>query len=111
MEIEDEELLDVRVEEGRFSRELVDTVRRQASEAGIGMPSVAIYDSQDVNAFATGAKRKPTAKKKAAKKPAPKKAAAKIAPPAKTGATSAKRKTTTKKPAAKRKRTANKAKK
>lgn len=36
---------------------LLETVRRQASEAGIGMPSVAIYDSQDVNAFATGAKR------------------------------------------------------
>lgn len=36
---------------------LVETVRRQADEAGIGMPSVAIYDSADVNAFATGAKR------------------------------------------------------
>ncbi|HJK98178.1 MAG TPA: protease HtpX [Polyangiaceae bacterium LLY-WYZ-14_1] len=33
---------------------LVDTVRRQAKAAGIGMPEVAIYDSGDVNAFATG---------------------------------------------------------
>ncbi|MFZ5594566.1 MAG: protease HtpX [Pseudomonadota bacterium] len=36
---------------------LVDTVRRQAQKAGIGMPEVAIYDSPDVNAFATGMKR------------------------------------------------------
>jgi len=33
---------------------LVDTVRRQADAAGIGMPEVAIYDAPDVNAFATG---------------------------------------------------------
>lgn len=33
---------------------LVDTVRRQARAAGIGMPEVAIYDSPDINAFATG---------------------------------------------------------
>lgn len=33
---------------------LVDTVRRQAAKAGIGMPEVAIFDSPDVNAFATG---------------------------------------------------------
>ena len=33
---------------------LVDTVRRQAAEAGIGMPEVALYDAPDVNAFATG---------------------------------------------------------
>ncbi|MFN3593227.1 MAG: protease HtpX [Thiobacillaceae bacterium] len=33
---------------------LVETVRRQAREAGIGMPEVAIYDSPEVNAFATG---------------------------------------------------------
>ena len=38
-------------------RWLVDTVRRQAEAAGIGMPEVAIYDSPDVNAFATGANR------------------------------------------------------
>ncbi len=36
---------------------LVDTVRRQAEAAGIGMPEVAIFDSPQVNAFATGAKR------------------------------------------------------
>ena len=35
-------------------RWLVDTVRRQANAAGIGMPEVAIYDAPDVNAFATG---------------------------------------------------------
>lgn len=33
---------------------LVETVRRQAKQAGIGMPEVAIYDSPEVNAFATG---------------------------------------------------------
>jgi heat shock protein HtpX len=33
---------------------LVDTVRRQARQAGIGMPEVAIFDSPQVNAFATG---------------------------------------------------------
>ena len=33
---------------------LVGTVRRQAMSAGIKMPEVAIYDSPDVNAFATG---------------------------------------------------------
>jgi len=36
---------------------LVDTVRRQAEKAGIGMPEVAIYDAPDVNAFATGMSR------------------------------------------------------
>jgi heat shock protein HtpX len=35
-------------------RWLVETVRRQAERAGIGMPEVAIYDAPDVNAFATG---------------------------------------------------------
>lgn len=35
-------------------RWLVETVRRQAQAAGIGMPEVAIYDAPDVNAFATG---------------------------------------------------------
>lgn len=35
-------------------RWLVETVRRQAAAAGIGMPEVAIYDAPDVNAFATG---------------------------------------------------------
>jgi heat shock protein HtpX len=38
-------------------RWLVDTVRRQAERAGIGMPEVAIYDAPDVNAFATGMSR------------------------------------------------------
>jgi heat shock protein HtpX len=33
---------------------LVNTVQRQAQAAGIGMPEVAVYDSPDVNAFATG---------------------------------------------------------
>ncbi|HRH80921.1 MAG TPA: protease HtpX [Thiobacillaceae bacterium] len=33
---------------------LVETVRRQAQAAGIRMPEVAIYDSPEVNAFATG---------------------------------------------------------
>ncbi|MDH5190939.1 MAG: protease HtpX [Gammaproteobacteria bacterium] len=36
---------------------LVNTVQRQAELAGIGMPEVAIYDSPDVNAFATGMSR------------------------------------------------------
>jgi heat shock protein HtpX len=36
---------------------LVGTVRRLARDAGIGMPEVAIYDSPDMNAFATGARR------------------------------------------------------
>lgn len=36
---------------------LVETVKRQARAAGIGMPDVAIYDSPDINAFATGMKR------------------------------------------------------
>jgi len=33
---------------------LLDTVRRQARQAGIGMPEVAIYDAPEINAFATG---------------------------------------------------------
>ncbi len=33
---------------------LVETVHRQAREAGIGLPEVAIFDSPEVNAFATG---------------------------------------------------------
>ncbi len=36
---------------------LVETVRRQATEAGIEPPEVAVYDSPDLNAFATGARR------------------------------------------------------
>lgn len=36
---------------------LVSTVSRQATAAGIGMPEVAIYDADEVNAFATGMNR------------------------------------------------------
>ncbi|MDD1794572.1 protease HtpX [Enterovibrio makurazakiensis] len=36
---------------------LMNTVSRQAQTVGIGMPTVAIYYSDDINAFATGAKR------------------------------------------------------
>jgi heat shock protein HtpX len=36
---------------------LLQTVERQASQAGIAMPEVAIYQSPDVNAFATGMSR------------------------------------------------------
>jgi len=36
---------------------LVSTVSRQAQAAGIRMPEVAVYDSPDVNAFATGMRR------------------------------------------------------
>jgi heat shock protein HtpX len=38
-------------------RWLVETVHRQAKEAGIGMPDVAIYQAAEPNAFATGASR------------------------------------------------------
>ena len=38
-------------------RWLLDTVRRQAQAAGIGMPEVAVYDAPEINAFATGANR------------------------------------------------------
>jgi heat shock protein HtpX len=36
---------------------LLETVRRQSSAAGIGMPEVGIFDSPEPNAFATGASR------------------------------------------------------
>ena len=36
---------------------LVQTVRGQAQQAGIGMPEVAVYDAPEVNAFATGMSR------------------------------------------------------
>lgn len=36
---------------------LITTVKRQAQQAGIGMPEVAIYDSPEMNAFATGMNR------------------------------------------------------
>ena len=35
-------------------RWLVDTIKRQAEKAGIGMPEVAVYDAPEINAFATG---------------------------------------------------------
>jgi len=38
-------------------RWLVSTVERQARDAGIGMPDVAIFDAAEPNAFATGASR------------------------------------------------------
>lgn len=42
---------------GQVETWLFETVRRQAREAGIGMPEVAIYDAPEPNAFATGARR------------------------------------------------------
>ncbi|TAA07114.1 protease HtpX [Pseudoxanthomonas winnipegensis] len=36
---------------------LLETVRRQAQAAGIGMPEVAVYEAPEINAFATGANR------------------------------------------------------
>lgn len=36
---------------------LIDTVRRQAEQAGIGMPEVGVFDSPQPNAFATGMRR------------------------------------------------------
>ena len=36
---------------------LIETVRRQAQAAGIGMPEVGIFDSPELNAFATGARK------------------------------------------------------
>jgi heat shock protein HtpX len=36
---------------------LTDTVRRLAKSAGIGMPEVGIFESPDMNSFATGARR------------------------------------------------------
>ncbi len=36
---------------------LLDTVRRQAEQAGIGMPEVAIYDSPDINPWARWSSR------------------------------------------------------
>lgn len=47
------------IEQPRTQEEqwLLETVRRQAQKAGIGMPDVAIYPGAEINAFATGAKR------------------------------------------------------
>jgi heat shock protein HtpX len=38
-------------------RWLVETVRRQAGRAGIGMPEVGVYEAPEINAFATGMSR------------------------------------------------------
>jgi heat shock protein HtpX len=47
------------IEQPRNSSEqwLMDTVRRQAQAAGIGMPEVGVFESPEPNAFATGASR------------------------------------------------------
>src|SRR5690606_598646 len=47
------------IEQARTEDEawLVETVRRQAQAVGIGMPEVGIFDSPEMNAFATGARR------------------------------------------------------
>lgn len=53
-------MLGVRViEQPRNAAEtwLVETVRRQAQAAGIGMPEVGVFDTPEMNAFATGARR------------------------------------------------------
>lgn len=44
----------IEVPSNTTERWLVDTVKRQADRAGIGMPEVAIYDAPEINAFATG---------------------------------------------------------
>jgi len=47
------------IEQPRDANEawLVETVRRQAVAAGIGMPEVGIFDAPDMNAFATGPRK------------------------------------------------------
>ncbi len=47
------------IEQPRTAEEswLVETVRRQAKAAGIGMPEVGIFEAPEPNAFATGARR------------------------------------------------------
>jgi heat shock protein HtpX len=44
----------IEVPSNQTERWLVDTVKRHADKAGIGMPEVAIYDAPEINAFATG---------------------------------------------------------
>ncbi len=44
----------IEVPSNMAERWLVDTVKRHAGKAGIGMPEVAIYDAPEINAFATG---------------------------------------------------------
>jgi heat shock protein HtpX len=47
------------IEQPRTAMEawLVSTVKRHADQAGIGMPEVGIFDTPEMNAFATGARR------------------------------------------------------
>lgn len=44
----------IEVPSNMAERWLVDTVKRHAERAGIGMPEVAIYEAPEINAFATG---------------------------------------------------------
>jgi len=44
----------IEVPSNMTERWLMDTVKRQADKAGIGTPEVAVYDSPEINAFATG---------------------------------------------------------
>ena len=44
----------IEVPSNMTERWLMETVKRQAERAGIGMPEVAIYDAPEINAFATG---------------------------------------------------------
>jgi heat shock protein HtpX len=43
--------------QGEQEQWLIETVRRQATAAGVGMPEVGVYASPQVNAFATGMRR------------------------------------------------------
>ena len=43
--------------QSEVERWLVGTVKRLADQAGIGMPEVGIFDAEEMNAFATGARR------------------------------------------------------
>ncbi|MEX0373975.1 protease HtpX [Spiribacter pallidus] len=43
--------------QGEQAQWLIETVRRQAAAAGVGMPEVGVYESPQVNAFATGMSR------------------------------------------------------
>lgn len=47
------------IDQARTPKEiwLINTVQRYAQQTGIGMPEVGVFDSPDMNAFATGARR------------------------------------------------------
>jgi heat shock protein HtpX len=47
----------IREPQSEIERWLVDTVRRLTGQAGIGMPEVGIFEAEEMNAFATGARR------------------------------------------------------